>query len=149
MAIGLSVLFFFFSTGVVLYQTHCECFGISKVSLFATSNQSDQTNTEFDCCSMESKSASCKLDIIQQSCGCEAPVPIYLKLASHLGEDSILEYPLAKIISRQNVAVIETVDQLLPEKLFVHFTYYAPPDNKMAGRTLVNFLKQYKIALIA
>lgn len=133
----------------MLYQTHCECLEISKVSLFAASKQNDQTNAEDCCCSMESKSANFRQHLIQQSCGCDAPVLVYLKLASHLGEDSILEYPLAKIISLQNVAVIETVDQLLPEKLFVHFTYYAPPDNRKVGRTLVNFLKQYKIALIA
>ena len=147
--IGLSVLFFFMSTGVVLYQTHCECFGISKVSLFAASKQSDHTNTEDNCCFTESEYANYKPDILQQSCGCDLPVPIYLKLSSHLGEGSILEYPMAKIISLQNVAVIETVEQLLPVQLSVHFTYYAPPDNKKAGRTLVNFLKQYKIALLA
>lgn len=147
--VGLSVLFFFLSTGVMLYQTHCECLGSSKVSLFSAHELSEHTTTEYDCCSAESKSANYQLGIIQQSCGCDLPVLIYLKLTSHLGEDSILEYPLAKIISLQNVAVIETVEHLLPEKLFVHFTNYAPPDTKKVGRTLVNFLKQYKIALFA
>jgi len=132
-----------------LYQTHCECFGISEVSLFASSKLSDQINTENSCCSTESKNANHKQNIIQESCGCDLPVLIYLKLSSHLNEDSILEYPLAKIISLQNVDVIETVEQLLPGKLFIHFTNYAPPDTKKVGRTLVNFLNQYKIALFA
>lgn len=147
--VGLSVLFLFLSTGVMLYQTHCECLGSSKVSLFAASQLSDYTTTEDDCCSTESKPANFQLDIIQQACGCDLPVLIYLKLSRHLGEDSTLEYSLAKITGLQNVAVVETVEQLLPEKSFVHFTYYTPPDTKKVGRTLVNFLKQYKIALFA
>lgn len=133
----------------MLYQTHCECLGSSKVSLFAAHDLSDHATTEYDCCSTESKSANYQPDILKQSCGCDLPVLIYLKLSSHLAGNSILEYTLAKIISLQNVAVIETVEQLLPEQLFVHFTYYAPPDTKKVGRTLVNFLNQYKIALFA
>lgn len=147
MVIGLSVLFLFLSTGVMLYQTHCECLGSSKISLFAASELSNHTTAEDNCCSTESKPASFQLDIIQQACGCDLPVFIYLKLSRHLGEDSTLEYSLAKIISLQNIAVIETVEQLLPEKLFVHFTNYAPPHTKKVGRALVNFLNQYKIAL--
>ena len=147
--IGLSVLFLFLSTGVMLYQTHCECLGSSKVSLFAAHELSDHTTAEDNCCSTESKPANYQLDAIQQACGCDLPVLIYLKLSRHLGEDSTLEYSLAKIINLQNIAVIETVEQLLPEKLFVHFTNYAPPHTKKVGRTLVNFLKQYKIALFA
>lgn len=147
--IGLSVLFLFLSTGVMLYQTHCECLGSSKVSLFAAHELSNHTTAEDNCCSTESKPANYHLDIIQQACGCDLPVLIYLKLSGHLGEDSTLEYSLAKIINLQNVAVTETVEQLLPEKSFLHFTYYTPPDTKKVGRTLVNFLKQYKIALFA
>ncbi|MEL7587945.1 MAG: hypothetical protein AAGU19_14650 [Prolixibacteraceae bacterium] len=123
--------------------------GSSKVSLFAAPEMSDHTTTEADCCSTVSKPANYQLDTIQQACGCDLPVLIYLKLSGHLGEDSTPEYSLAKITNLQNVAVIETVEQLLPEKSFAHFTYYAPPDTKKVGRTLVNFLKQYKIALFA
>jgi hypothetical protein len=147
--IGLSVLFLFLSTGVMLYQTHCECLGSSKVSLFAAHELSDHTTTGDDCCSIESKPVIPQLDAIQQACDCDLPVLIYLKLSRHLGEDSTLEYSFAKIISLQNIAVIETVEQLLPEKLFVQFTNYAPPHTKKVGRTLVNFLKQHKIALFA
>lgn len=148
-AIGLSVLFFFLSTGIMLYQTHCECLGISKVSLFAAYELSEHSTTYADCCSTESILASNQSDQIQQSCGCELPVPIYLKLSSHLGEDSNREYSLVKLIILQNAAVIETVEQILPEKQFARYTNYAPPDTKKVGRTLVNFIKQYKIALLA
>jgi hypothetical protein len=147
--IGLSVLFLFLSTGVMLYQTHCECLGSSGVSLFAAHELSDHSASECDCCSIESKPAIPYLDSIQQECGCVPPIVIYLKLSSHSGDDSTLEYSLAKKITLQNIAVIETVEQLLPEKLFVHFTNYEPPLTKKVGRTLVNFLKQYKIALFA
>jgi len=145
----LSVLFFFLSTGVTLYQTHCECLGISKVSLFAAYELSEHATTEADCCYTEPILASNQTDQIQQSCGCDLPVLIYLKLSSHLGEDSNREYSLAKLIILQNAAVIETVEQLLPEKQFARYTNYTPPDTKKVGRTLVNFLNQYKIALFA
>jgi hypothetical protein len=145
--IGLSVLFFFLSTGVMLYQTHCECLGSSNVSLLAAYELSDSSTTDYDCCTTETESANSQTDKIQYPCECDSPVFIYLKLNSHLSENSIFEYSLTKIFSIQSVAVIETVEQLLPERLSVHFTNYAPPNTKKVGRTLVNYLNQYKIAL--
>ena len=115
--------------------------------MFAAHELSDHSASECDCCSTDPKPAIPHLETIQQECGCVPPVVIYLKLSSHLGDGSTLEYSLAKKITLQNITVIETVEQLLPKKLFVHFTKYEPPHTKMVGRTLVNFLKQYKIAL--
>lgn len=149
LVIGFSVVYFFLSTGFMLFQTHCECLGRTSVSLFVASDSCNEVNPEHDCCSLDSKCEHCQSDKIHHSCGCDSPVVSYLKLSDHFGEDSDFEYPLAKIISLLNISVIETVVELLPEKSPVHFTSYSPPENQRAGRLLINFLNQRKIAFFA
>lgn len=139
-------MYLFLSTGVMLFQTHCECLGSTSVSLFVAADSCIDAVTEDDCCSIESNCNDSQLGTINHSCGCESPVLSYLKLAEHFDEGSSIEYPLAKIIGLLNVAVIETVEEILPEKSLVHFTYYTPPNNKKVGRDLINFIHQSKIA---
>ncbi|MDO8928146.1 MAG: hypothetical protein Q7W54_04070 [Bacteroidota bacterium] len=142
-----SVLYLFLSTGVMLFQTHCECLGSASVSLFVAADSCSDTITEDDCCSTESNCINSQTEEKLHSCGCESPVVSYLKLTEHFDEGSNFEYPLAKIISLLNIAVNETVEEILPEKSPFHFAYYSPPENKKAGRNLINFLNQRKIAL--
>lgn len=149
LVIGFAVIYFFLSTGIMLFQTHCECLGRTNVSLFVAADTCDEVNAEHDCCSVESKCEHCQSENIHHSCGCDSPVVSYLKLAEHLGEDSNFEYPLAKMLSLLNISIIETVEELLPEKSPAHFTYYSPPENKKAGRILINFLNQRKVAFFA
>jgi len=145
----LSVLFFFLSTGVMLYQTHCKCSGISKVSFLAVNEFDEHTASEADCCSAESISTNFQSDQIQETCECDSPVFIFLKLSSHYGEDSGYEFSLNKSMSLQQIAVSDKTERSLPEAILTHFTSYTPPDTKKVGRTLVNFTHQYKIALFA
>lgn len=139
-------MYLFLSTGVMLFQTHCECLGSTSVSLFVAADSCIDVITDDDCCSTESNCNDSQLGTINHSCGCESPVLSYLKLAEHFDEGSSIEYPLAKIIGLLNVAVIETVEEILPEKSLFHFTYYTPPNNKKVGRDLINFIHQSKIA---
>jgi len=141
-----SVLYLFLSTGVMLFQTHCECLGSTSVSLFVAADSCSDAITENDCCSTESNCNDSQLEQINHSCGCESPVVSYLKLTEHFDEGSNFEYPLAKIISLLNVAVIETVEEILPERSVAHFTYYTPPNNKKVGRDLIHFIHQSKTA---
>lgn len=142
-----SVLYLFLSTGVMLFQTHCECLGSASVSLFVAADSCDDAISEDDCCSTRSNCINSQTEEKLHSCGCESPVVSYLKLSEHFDEGSNFEYPLAKIINMLNVAVIETVEQILPEKSPINFTHYSRPENKKAGRNLINFLNQRKIAL--
>ena len=149
LVLGFSVLYFFLSTGVMLFQTNCECLGQTNVSLFVASEMCDETISEHNCCSSESENKHGQPDKTDHSCGCDSPIISYLKLTNHLDKDSNFEYPMARIIGLLNIAVSETVEQLLPEKSVVHFTYYAPPENKKVGRDLINFIHQSKIAPLA
>lgn len=149
LVLGFAVIYFFLSTGIMLFQTHCECLGRTNVSLFIAADPCGEVDSEHDCCVVESKCEHCQPEKIHNSCGCDSPVVSYLKLAEHFGEDSDYEYSLPKMLNLLNISVIETVEELLPEKSPVHFTYYSPPENKKAGRVLINFLNQRKIAFFA
>jgi len=149
LVIGFGVVYFILSTGFMLFQTHCECLGQTNISLFVAADTCDEVKAEHDCCSVESKCEHCQSENKLHSCGCDSPVVSYLKLAKHLGEDSNFEYLHAKMFSLLNISIIETFEELLPEKSLVHRTYYSPPENKKAGRILINFLNQRKIAFFA
>jgi hypothetical protein len=146
LVLAFSVLYLFLSTGITLFQTHCECLGSTSVSLFVAAEMCDETISEHDCCSSESENKHGQPYKTDHSCGCDSPIISYLKLTNHLDKDSNFEYPMARIIGLLNIAVSETVEQLLPERSVAHFTYYTPPNNKMVGRDLIHFIHQSKIA---
>lgn len=145
-----SVFYLFLSTGVTLFRTHCECSGSNSVSLFVASETCNEIIPDHDCCSEEQIThENCQIDHLHHDCGCTEPIITYLKLTNHFGEDSNLEYPIAKQFSLVHFAQAELIQIIDTSANPQVFPNYSPPENLLYGRFLITFLNQRKIALFA
>lgn len=143
----LTVFYLFLSTGVTLLKTHCVCSDSTRISLYTEAESCNEALREHTCCADVVTCESCDPSHEHHTCGCDSPIVTYLKLTDHFGEDSELQYPLAKqlvLICFPEVESLQTV-AFSPEPTV--YPENSPPENPLYGRNLINFLHQRKIAL--
>lgn len=143
----LTVFYLFLSTGVTLLKTHCLCSGSIRISLYTEAESCNDAVSDHTCCGEENLSESSNDSSEHHSCGCEAPVVTYLKLTNHFGEDSELEYPLAKQLILMYFPEVESLQTVAFSPEPTVYPENSPPENPLFGRNLINFLHQRKIAL--
>lgn len=145
----LAVFYLFLSTGVMLFQTHCECSDSTSISLYAEPEVCvDDVAADASCCS-HPESSKKNDDSPCNSCGCDTLTATYLKLTDHSGADSGLEYPFAKqlfLVYFSEAIPSRIIDTSNSPEVFPD---YSPPQNYPSGRFLINFISQRKIALLA
>lgn len=145
--IGFSVIYLFLSTGVILFQTHCKCSGQINVSLYTSESQCEPESTENECCAAHTSCISIP-EKHESSCGCNAPDITFLKLTDHFVKN------VNPTISTNNFICLpvgfsnQTIEEdNLQES--TDYVWHSPPDKKISGRFLINFLHQHKIDLFA
>lgn len=146
--LSIAVLYFFLSTGVILFRTHCECSGSTSISLFAGSESNCDVTSEDSCCSDKKSCETGEPGLEYNFCECDSPLVTYLKLTDHFGEDSDLEYPFAKQLFLIHFSASEPIlDNRLSEEPKV-YSLYSPPQHALYGRFLLNYINQRKIDLL-
>ena len=144
-----TVLYFFLSTGVNLFRTHCECSDSTNISLFANSESNCDETSEDSCCSDKKYCETGEPDSDYSLCECDSPTVTYLKLTDHFAEDSDLEYPFARQLILIHFFASEPIlDFKLSEEPKI-YSLYSAPQHSLYGRFLLNFIKQHKIALVS
>lgn len=148
MVLIVTVLYFFLSTGVNLFRTHCECSGSTSISLFADSESNCDVTSEDSCCSDKKSCEAGEPGSEYKFCECDSPLVTYLKLTDHFGEDSNLEYPFAKQLFLVHFSEAEPIRDFILSETPKIYSFYTPPQHTLYGRFLLNYINQRKIALL-
>jgi hypothetical protein len=143
----LTVFYLFLSTGVTLLKTHCLCSDSTRISLYTETKSCNDAIPEHTCCEEVNSCESCNAGHDHHTCGCDSPVVTYLKLTDHFGEDSELEYPLAKQLTLMYFSEVKSLKTIAFSSEPTIYPDNSPPENPLYGRNLINFLHQRKIAL--
>jgi hypothetical protein len=145
--IGFSFIYLFLSTGVILFQTHCNCSGQTNVSMYASQSPCEPESSDNGCC--EEQTSCCSIPEKQESsCGCNVPEITFLKLTDHFAKDVNPTLSATNFICLLAGFANETFEEPNLQKSTDH-VWHSPPDTKISGRFLINFIHQRKIALFA
>lgn len=131
-----------------MVKTNCLCSDSTKLSLYDISDAKDNILADQNCCEKDLPSEDNSRENHSADCGCDSPTVTYIKLNSHHGSDTNLEYPSGKIIGLVEKAEVIILTLEHPSVTEETYPYYLPPE-KPYGRILISFLNQRKIALSA
>ena len=145
----IAVIYLFLSTGVTMLQTHCLCSDSTSISFYSASGSCNESVSDHSCCEDEIYHNSIYTGHKVHDCGCDKPIVTYLKLTNHLDDNSELQYTAGKTLSLSQcmVTTLHKVINTAPDP--IKYPDYSPPENSLYGRSLIAFLNQRKIALIA